>query len=394
MFQSHKRLAGAVFAVAISCIHCTAHALRWDLNDVSIIYPLPEGDEDDRAMIRPSDGDKLGSLLPYELANAFTNIAPDSAERYSTLRLVAIRVDPCPRSEMPNCRPEIRLVWQSILAGSEGSGMFRTSSYLAYHTFYSLSLEEFKSFASSLSDCLARYSPSTEGKALNIHPAFLRDRVQGLFGSNLKKLLLSTIGESKLWRIAVNGRVALNAPAYALKELVDKKWVEKIIPGTADTVQSFKVIGTDPVAPAYELTPVPSGLQPETLSVILDGGKFFSTATAKEAIIAATELGSNQNPRMKRNSDNINCLACHIGPNRERMIRLAFPQFGLYNAPYRYKNESYDLSDSGPLGWGRFAMGFVSGILTTHTRTIAESAETADIMNLLYERKMSLAPQP
>ncbi len=70
----------------------------WEINDVSILFPLPKSLENNTdGLLRPTHGRSRGQLLPKVIFDALPSLAfnaPGDATMYESLRAVAVRIDP------------------------------------------------------------------------------------------------------------------------------------------------------------------------------------------------------------------------------------------------------------------------------------------------------------
>jgi hypothetical protein len=251
------RIACLVLGMATTGANASRH---WDLNDVTVIYPMPRSATEDLAMVRPSDAGPHGELLPKVVAGLFDRIQLPIDTLYPDLRLMSVRLDPCGMKQKAECLPEIRIVWQRLMPVSDGSGMSRTTTTQAFHTFYRLTIEEVAAYGRKLTPLLDRHSPSTRKRPLDIHPAFVRDGINGAFGKDFRKLLSESVGVNKMFRIAAIGTTQGTnpLPSFQGKDLVDGKWVDQDIAGISEAIQSFKVTtGSSRYTFALELIPIP-----------------------------------------------------------------------------------------------------------------------------------------
>ena len=105
--------------------------------DVSILYPLPDTID---LLIRPSEEAAFGELFPASLFP--TAIGPvDIGISYGDMRLIALRFDPC--SARNTCSPEVRAIFQPVVAGPGG---LPTVADGAIHVFYAMPREELVAF--------------------------------------------------------------------------------------------------------------------------------------------------------------------------------------------------------------------------------------------------------
>lgn len=147
--------------------------------DVTIVYPLPNaGHAAD--LLAPKDDAGTGPFLaPTMFADGVPELDAVSplpaSERWSSLRVVAVRFDPCfgvlyPPAPGVTCEPDIRVVYQSIV--DDGERLVARDG--AIHVFYRLSTAE---FADALTEfCAARAERSNEPEgALGVNPSLVSE---------------------------------------------------------------------------------------------------------------------------------------------------------------------------------------------------------------------------
>ena len=136
------------------------------MNDVSIMFPLPQTATDIGSLLAPSATGARGILVPQALytsvaelpGSTLTSTAPTnglagySIASYDDLRVVSVRIDPCFAVMQPDphgvgCPPQIRLVLQEVRATDGGAPQAFDS---ALHAIYSLPRNELLTLARKL----------------------------------------------------------------------------------------------------------------------------------------------------------------------------------------------------------------------------------------------------
>jgi hypothetical protein len=142
------------------------------MNDVSILFPLPSSGADIDNLLAPSATGSRGTLLPSALyasmgpiTGSTEDLYPDVPEvgadyaAYDSLRVVAMRIDPCFASLDPNldgggCTAQIRLVFQQVIASEVATPFADAGTPIVFdsalHAFYDLSRTEFRALAQAL----------------------------------------------------------------------------------------------------------------------------------------------------------------------------------------------------------------------------------------------------
>lgn len=180
-----------------------AGSVGWDLNDVSILYPVsnetyPEligmvnlmSDGSRRVLFEKGTFDLLGTqTIPLTESN-------ESVYRrhYDNLRVTAVRIDPCLEAiatPSKSCQSVIRVVAQPIARVNGGSLKVYDASI---HLFYELRGSEFTQFVAEYNRLRGTSTPG----ALYVHPALQQENLNGPFSHGLKNLLLNSLEPSKL----------------------------------------------------------------------------------------------------------------------------------------------------------------------------------------------------
>ncbi|MBX3034702.1 MAG: hypothetical protein KF865_12335, partial [Bdellovibrionaceae bacterium] len=171
----------------------------WNLNDVSILLPLPRGSAEDALLWSPVTEGGQGPLLPPSLYKILPRISSDlDAQTLYTkaLKVVSIRLDPC-FAEGPAaraCQRQVRVVMQPLVLES---GQWTTLD-AALHVFYALSDREWMELVTKLRPADGR--SLTMGLPLQVHPAIAREGLQGPAWKNLSGALLPFLGARKIVR--------------------------------------------------------------------------------------------------------------------------------------------------------------------------------------------------
>lgn len=191
---------------------------KLELNDVSILFPMPKDSADLEKMIGfsnlPNDTKKY-TLVSQSHFSQVKDIASkqrvnfqqgSSPDNYRSWRIVGFRFDPCfPR--MVNSNPnscssvELRLVAQPF---TDVGGSISAEDFTA-HLVYHIGMGERQVLSNELLR-LARLSPvNTIGTPLGVHPGLRQEGYQGAFFESVKSLLISRMTISNLAQIAFMG---------------------------------------------------------------------------------------------------------------------------------------------------------------------------------------------
>ncbi|MCB0357569.1 MAG: hypothetical protein KDD40_11205, partial [Bdellovibrionales bacterium] len=178
----------------------------WNLNDVSILFPLPNESVKAIDLIAPYEQSGLGSLISqdvYQMVPPLINADLSNQEMFhQSLHAVSLRFDPCPSDENNICYPEVRIVWQPLMYDKKSQQW--TGRDATLHSFYRLNEQQFNSVKSQLWKLkLAneKLGITTNLLPLNIHPAFQNQLTQSKFLNGVKELILEHCGSQNLFKL-------------------------------------------------------------------------------------------------------------------------------------------------------------------------------------------------
>ena len=193
----------------------TADGGEVQLNDVSILFPLPTEAELSTALLPANARGTLGELLP---AAVYTTVGPIEGStfdgvpspgsvgvaRYEDLRVVAVRLDPCFGALQPDphgagCHNQLRLIFQEV-TGSQGTTHAADSGL---HVFYRLTRDELLDIVSSVGALRAASRGAERLGGLQPHPIIAAQGPGGAMATGLRQLILLHAGQQNLTRITV-----------------------------------------------------------------------------------------------------------------------------------------------------------------------------------------------
>jgi len=194
-----KSLLALILSLAFLALQ-PVHARALGMNDVSQLLPLP-GVQELQQMLAPPERGARGALLPYE-AYRLLPLLSDQADQdqvyLHNLRVIGVRFDPCfAEGRSPTkCRPQIRLVWQPLLAVGDQV----TTLDAAIHTFHEFTEAEWKRIELEL-----KLLPQSRNRVsfLTVQPEIQTQGYAGDYWKRLRQLILSECGESNLIRATV-----------------------------------------------------------------------------------------------------------------------------------------------------------------------------------------------
>lgn len=380
-----------------------AQVMKWDLNDVSYLFQLPDGDaQADIDLLGPEDHGVLGALLPREIYQQVPTLLiagnGNSTLYENALRVVAARIDPCPSLESNDCVPEIRLVWQPV----EHDG--RTGKWLAgdaaVHSFYRLSHNDFELLKEELwriKQWLASQGVTTTSTALDIHPALKNRNTADTFNHEIQQTLIKYAGSSNLEKITY---VALMTPKRwwrfgIFEKNADGAWSTSDIPRLDMTTEDiFNTAVEDGVGlglekgvdAVFNIFPEEYPDTDNIFKVINKGYRFNDDrdkTVFKEKLAAIDRFRNPHNT----NPDNLDCASCHYADATREYIGNRFPELEKVSTVAEFVNPApgvfnlENLSLAAKSGRNVRAFGYFKDKPVIIQRTINDAAVSANWMN-------------
>jgi hypothetical protein len=278
--------------------------------DVTVIYPLPAPGQA-ALLLGPADAAKGGALLPSDafeggLAPELDERSPlgSDAERLASLRVVAVRFDPCegqtapPPASAPPCQADLRLVFQSL---REGGGAVVAADG-ALHAFYRLNGDEFDDVLRELRAIRSERPGDPQGP-LDVHPLLRGEGPDGPYARRLKALVTKHAGAANLTRLTDFRRLPqADFPqwAFEIRDRVGGAWAASPIATTGVTRQQVTAI----VGGTWN-----ADVEPD-LTHADDVTRAF-TAQRADMPAALGAVARVLNPRV-HSSESIDCATCHL----------------------------------------------------------------------------------
>ena len=179
------------------------------VDDVSFLYPIPTEPKQRLSLLGANDSGGRGDLLPMDVLRALPpldTIQPNS-DSYYLLRVVSVRVDPCfPGLDVKDegdCKNQVRLVMQPVVLKAKEPGL--TTMDLAVHLFYELTREQIAGLLQELTELREGSKIERSDGPVGVHPALVREGIEGRFASAVRSLLLANVGRENLTRVTFMG---------------------------------------------------------------------------------------------------------------------------------------------------------------------------------------------
>jgi len=423
-------LAGAV--VWMIPILAEAGETRFDVNDVSFLWPVPTNLADLRRTISADEQipgrnetiwpiDEFQAVIAQAQQISIKNSAgrrnqivfrpfDEEFSKQSTWKVVSFRVDPSGIGTSPEFIrefgeiPQIRLVLQPVTLGANGAiRIHDVTVHLVFSFVKPLELQSgrgqvfapdrdaFRAIVTGLAGLKAaaeKNGITTTGK-LGVHPGLQRD-VDG-FSEEVRTFLLSHLGRERLSAIAFMG---IDPPEPWIFFAMSKR-------GTDLKLQSFPVLDGNTSQMLILAGGVP--VVPTPVTTNLDAGRGVHTSL----LFSRTIRGQLNSPVFEDVPDlkhrdipdfianpvhshffNTDCVSCHTESSRRIVLGL-----GAINSDFQYRrpdrissvDETLLPKDQWNLrNFGWFPTGSAGGVATVTMRTANEAAESAHFINHHY----------
>ncbi len=385
--------------LTLSLIAPFAASAAWDLNDVSILFPLPKQETELSLALRgelPSDqGD---AFIPKTLHDHLVE-SLDPADQalvagfYAKWMVVSARIDHCFHEHIHDpCEKQIRLVWQPISA----HGGVMTTENAALHTSYRLTDEEWPKAIAAFATIRAaseRISGrTTTGLPLAVHPGFAKGGVSGEFMRVVQRQLSPWVAQSRLTILAValpsDGAKKLLFKRFAVWPLPAKR---RLLPLWISYSPELEIRYGNSVMPSRSSTLAFREMGPSVLKPNRHGDDLRELLRDSEALKgdrkALTRLSQIEqrvvNPTV-HGSVSVDCLSCHATGATAKWFSENFPDADRVDPnPFRPEGK-YDLRNTTAQTRTlvRFrAFGYEGTDPQILDRAIFESAKVADALN-------------
>ncbi len=400
MVKTIKRLPSFLALVTALSSASSAFAVEkisLDLNDVSILIPLPENESEFQKV------STARSLIPESIHEELVKSMPESDQSairalYPKWIAVAYRFDPCFREHFTDqCQRQVRVSWQPWIS-SNGKG---STTQGALHTFYPVSDTEWPSLMTALrkikQNSVTFSNASTAGIPLGVHPGFSRGGLTGSFSKELHKIVKPWILDSRMSVLAVSLPIQGGAQTVMKRFYVfDPKAVYRLTPIWISYSTEFEIRygnASHRGDSTHEFSEaLPASLKPvnssDDLRFVLKNSLELSRDRSK--LIAMADVQRRITDPTKHAALTADCLSCHAsGPvgawldqklTANEKATLKEPLFinGRSNpGKYNLKNTS-----ANPTSLARFrAFGYEGSEVHILDRVIDESALVAEKLN-------------
>jgi len=388
----------------------------WNLNDVSLLMPLPLESSPSAFLQKASDHGEVGELLGlnhFEKIGVLSNSSEDSNGTYRNLRAISYRVDPCPAESSAephphSCRPELRIVWQPVIW--DATHKYWTTEDAAIHSFYRLSPSQFQNLIAQLRFLkheAENHGITTELRPLGIHPAMAHSTLGDRFRKEWFRAVLQNTGEKNIYRITF---MKLMVPDNWWKFFTgfvrgeDGIWKTASIPRHIGTEMDYLNDAVNVNPSTGQIDEADAGIfslihypEQDDLRYILSTGfrKTMFSWDPNEADLSQFKRGIEaslrfQNPNFT-NPQTVDCVHCHVANAAQTFALKVFPELKSFlteNAnhytnpdPTHFNLEVKSIATQSTKAVRAF--GYVGNFPSVMTRTVHDSAQSADWLNKL-----------
>jgi hypothetical protein len=370
----------------------------FDLNDVSVLWPLPKKVAERKELVSPADVGNLGTLLPRSIFDAtyhprevdFTEVITRDEAYESATKVVAMRFDPCPPAAMVAvpCHPMIRLVFQTLLPSDDHPKFGALDA--ALHAIYVVPEKDVPAIVGELSALKAQSIAPTTNVPLEPHPTLVKQGLGGDFGKSVREFILRHAGEKNLVGTAevVVASASHSSWIFSAFNVVKGKAVQRIPlpniridPASEDDgrSQTFESTSDPPATGQQNLMPTFELFQK------IESGE--GKPTDAEVAAAIDPTFGVENPS-KATLDNGDCVSCHRSTHHRAQIVSALKLGPVHSARefppppnVNLSNTEEVLSDPSSTSKSVRNFGYFEDKTSISQRTINETAAVVTFLN-------------
>ncbi len=323
--------------------------------DISILYPLPVQILNN-FLLKPQDQEKFGELIPKRYYSQLPNLGEADPEViFKHLNVVAIRLDPCvPRLTMvETCKAQIRFVWQPI-NDLRFHGI--TTGDLAVHSFYDISAADLDFIFSEISGYKSKFFKAGEGRSLvssfannrlQVHPILSFEGLSGPFAFKLRKLLLNSVGESKMTKLTFMRNLGSGIWNFGGFDIRNGILTVAKIPHLGQPEQYY-YNSSKSKTDFVDGGPVPAVSEGDQFTFLVsdsENAQKYSDLEIADAVKAAAKI---ENPLL-HNPNTVDCVGCHTAQMARIWAIKNRPNLNWEQviAPVTYKSD-FDLANPSP----------------------------------------------
>ena len=292
---------------------CTAAPppVALQMNDLSVLLPLPRTEEMALAPMAPAQGGVLFPEAMYAASGASVN--------YSSLHVVAFRLDPCFGA---TCQPQLRVVFQPMAMTTEGTVVAQDA---AIHAFYALTTEQLLDAVGEVAQARRDDNGDVDLGPLAPHPVVARESLAGRLALAFDAILLKYAGAANLMRFTT---LQLEFPN--LGDLVGgdgEVWELEAfdVAGGVATRKQIPTLDAGRTTMSFQAAAAPLSATFSPLTTSTDNSDLLvNYMQATQATPAARQLAFDAALRIENPRDNspntIDCASCHMAEPARQLV--------------------------------------------------------------------------
>jgi hypothetical protein len=371
-----------IFFISLLGFNCGA--ANFDLNDLSVLFPLPLTEN---ANLLPG-GDTMGAkgeLLPLDYIQRVPQLLKIASNEqvYPFLKVMGVRIDPCFMEGLAvmRCRHQIRMVWQPLSEDDETLNTYDAS----VHTFYDLTSTEFNELIEGLKNLKTLYPSRPQG--LGVNPILNSEGLNGDYYKKFMALILKYAGHDNFSRITfmLLGQDG-NQWTFGGFDTNHDVFKNIAIPRISAEAQVFRnSIKPDPIKFNGGILPEPVG--DDLINFLVKDSEKVDLSQEQQIRDSVSAAFKIENPRL-HNTGTMDCVSCHVAQAARVWTLVKFSNWDLMteNEDFIYK-ANFDLTNLSPLQSKTNVMrafGYFLQNPVVSQRTINETAEAVKTVNENY----------
>jgi hypothetical protein len=294
----------------------TLPAIDLQMNDLSVLLPLPRDQTELDMALAPSAQAQGGPLFPEALYDA-----GGGGGGYTDLRVAAFRLDPCfgqlgAIASPSKCQAQLRVVFQPMVATSDNSVI---APDMGVHAFYALSDAQLVDAVTDMIDAREDDHGSADLGPLAVHPVVAQEGLTGPLAQRFDAIILKYAGAANLIRFTTlelelpnlaapdgdgDGGGVWQLESFDVGSGSATRRTIATLAGSATTM-SFEV-ATNPLS--ADFSPMTTSTDDISLLVNYTQAAAASTDALQAAYDSALRI---ENPR-DNSPDTIDCASCHM----------------------------------------------------------------------------------
>jgi hypothetical protein len=292
------------------------------MNDLSVLMPLPKSQAELDAMLAPTTPAGGGVLLPQAMFAQDTHT--DTIE-WPNLRVVAFRFDPCfgpadPVAHPDKCENQIRLVFQPLVSDGQGHLIAEDE---AVHVFYKLTRAELIAAVQEMVAARAAEGITDDLGPLAVHPTLVTQGLGGSLAGRFRQIVTKYAGDAKVVKITSFALRGIEGAQLIGGE--DQFWTMHGNDVAAGHLTPFDIAGvpadTKDLALGTATMPLSTRSSPQPMAAdditVIANMQQAMTATAAERQHAFDAALRIESP-LHHSPNTTDCASCHMTqPSRE-----------------------------------------------------------------------------